>query len=111
MSGAEAKSVSLIFNKSVSMSQKTRTMSYLRHLPFEKVLSHGEVVGFSFNIEDFNDAVYKGCVQQTRKRCVSVQTQKLERTNKDVSVQTIPPESRSPSPSVFGSEILLLYQL
>lgn len=84
--------ITILFDSnSASMEQKLETMRMLRHLNFEKVVRDNHVIGFSFNITEFNEALAVGLKRQKRKTCSFTQTDPSD---------LLP---RPPSPSVIDS--------
>lgn len=103
MSIEKEKEISIVFNNCVSIEARLLTIGYFKHLKLEKIISSGKVVGFKFDIDQFNKVVYNGCKQQVRKRCKETQTEE----EKSSQPETL--GERSHSPSIFGEEVQHLY--
>lgn len=80
--------VHVVFTRECQDEDKYQTARFFKHLDFKKVIKDGEVKGFTYPIQDFNEVVHNGCKQQVRKKCVSTQTEE-------------PVSQRPKSPSIF----------
>lgn len=112
VSDKTVKNITITFGPGVStQKQKNQTIEYFRHLSFNQVIENNKVIGFTFNIDEFNEVVYKGCVQQKRKKCVSTQTDRCPSPSiltegNFTSTQV----DRCHSPSILTGSSYTLYQ-
>lgn len=93
VSDRSRKHITIVFGPSAATQrQKDQTISLFQHLRCEQVVKNNRVVGLQFNIDEFNEAVHKGCAPQKSKHCVSTQT------------------DRCTSPSILCEDSYNLYQ-
>lgn len=92
--------MTVTFDRKAAFEDMLTTARYFKHLDFERVIRDGKVMGFKFDLKEFNAVIFNGKKQQVRKKCKSTQTDSNDETVAD---------SGTLSPSIFSKDFKKMY--